>query len=591
MSACNWCTTSKPWAEHPVATERASLRDLIGGRWAVSWQGYLLAWPWAVLFIFSTSPTVWATGTLVERILRGIIVGTVTYVPVGIVTWVASKSILRNRCITPAPILLVALVGGIAWTTRSLAMIGYLSVSGTPSDASPAIRLIAGFLQGALAFVLAAWLIAKLTSFHEQRRRLLDELVQEELANDQLHERVMELETSIVNQVRRRVAGRTADITLDAGRRSPDSRDVEALAQATQQISKDLARELWDDAVKSVRIRPMAVVRSTATNRPFAYWALLPGALLGVVGLSISWSLADSVIAVGILTLYALGISSAANALCHRMRASLGLVLYGASIALLLASALVMAGIISLLLPSPSWGAGLLWAVAVNYGVFYPLVGVGAHLSRAQNEALARLRRSISQTEVQHHALRREESRLRRDLAMALHGGLQADLTASTMRAQQAIDQGDPTRARRALDEARDLIQRGWDAPALTRTDLRSTALTVVESWEGFVDITLDITVTHEPASRAVAAIKEILLEGIGNAVRHGHAKNIAICIDDWAGDLRVTITDDGVGTSGSRTGLGSAMLDDIAPDAWSLSPATAGGSRLTVELPTAPRL
>lgn len=571
-----------------MSAERTPLRDLIGGRWAVSWQGYLLAWPWAVLFIFSTSPTVWATGTVAERLLRGIIVGTVTYVPVGIVTWVASKSVLRNRCLTPAPVLLVALVGGIAWTTRSLAMIGYLNASGLPSDASPAIRLIAGFLQGALAFVLAAWLIAKLTSFHEQRRRLLDELVQEELANDQLHERVMELESTIVNQVRRRVVGTAASMAMDVRPRFPESRDVEALAHVTQRISKDLAHELWDDAAKSVRISPMAVVRSTATNRPFAYWALLPGALLGVVGLTIYWSLADSVIAVGFLTLYALGISSAANALCPRVRASLGLVLYGASLALLLASALVMVGIISLLLPSPSWGAGLLWAVAVNYGVFYPLVGVGAHVSRAQNEALARLRRSISQSEVQHHALSREESRLRRDLAMALHGGLQADLTASTMRAQQAIDEGDPTRARRALDEARDLIQRGWDAPAPTHADLRSTAHTVVESWEGFVDISLDITVTHEPTYRTVAAIKEVLLEGIGNAVRHGRATNIVIGIDDYAGGLRVTIADDGVGVSGSRAGLGSAMLDSLAPNAWSLAPTATGGSMLVVALGTA---
>lgn len=587
MSACNWSTTSKPWAEHPVAAERTPLRDLIGGRWAVSWQGYLLAWPWAVLFIFSTSPTVWATGTLAERILQGIIVGTVTYIPVGIVTWVASKSVLRNRCTTPAPILLVALVGGIAWTTRSLAMIGYLNASGIPSDASPAIRLLAGFLQGALAFVLAAWLIAKLTSFHEQRRRLLEELVQEELANDQLHEQVTELQSTIVNQVRRRVAGTAASIAMDAGPRSPESRDVEALAQATRRISQDLARELWDDAAKSVRISPMAVMRSTATNRPFAYWALLPGALLGVVGLSIDWSLANSVIAVGILTLYALGISSTANALCPRVRASLGLVLYGASIALLLASALVMQGIVPLLLPSPSWEAGLLWAVAVNYGVFYPLVGVGAHVSRAQNEALARLRRSISQSEVQNHALSREESRLRRDLAMALHGGLQADLTASTMRAQQAIDDGDPMAARRALDEARDLIQRGWGALAPTHADLRSTAHTVVESWEGFVDISLDINVTHEPTYRTVAAIKEILLEGIGNAVRHGRAKNITICIDDCPGDLRVTITDDGVGVSDSRSGLGSAVLDSLAPNAWSLAPTATAGSMLVVVLNT----
>lgn len=570
-----------------MSPERTPIRALIGGRWAVSWQGYLLAWPWAVLFIFSTSPTVWATGTLAERISRGVLVGTLTYIPVGLVAWLASISIFRNRRSTPVPVALVALVGGIAWTTRSLAMIGYLEIADLPSDASPSLRLLAGFIQGAFAFVLTAWLLAKLTSFHEERRRLIDTLIQEELANEHLHERVRDLQARVLHQVRSVVDEAAQTISTQASVDTVTPHAVEALARTTKQISKDLARNLWDEAAKTARVNPWTVVRSTVANRPFTYWALIPGALLGVLALPIYWPVGVSVLAVFVLTLISLIISSIANFTCPRLVPSKALAMYLVAVALLLSTAFVMYAFVHLLDLQPTGGSGLLWAVAVNYGIFFPLISAGAHIGRTQQDVLRQLRRSISQTEIDSHALNREEAHLRRDLALALHGGLQADLTASTMRAQQAIDHGDAASARRAMDEARNLIQQGWDLPELTRTDLQSTAQSVIESWEGFVDITLNIDVTREPPSRTVTQIREILLEGIGNAVRHGRATNIAITIDDHAGDLRVTITDDGSGVTGSRVGLGSAMLDDIAPNAWSLSQSSTGGSTLAVALTT----
>ena len=570
-----------------MSPERTPLRALIGGRWAVSWQGYLLAWPWAVLFIFSTSPTVWATGSLAERIGRGVLIGTLTYTPVGLVAWLASISVFRNRRITPIPIALVALVGGIAWTTRSLAMIGYLEIVDLPSDASPSLRLLAGFIQGGFAFVLTAWLLAKLTSFHEQRRSLIDALVQEELANEQLHERIQDLKTRVINRVRTAVDRTAQSLSTRTSVNTPSPHDVEVLAQATRTISKDLARDLWDDAARTARVNPLTVVRSTVANRPFTYWALIPGALLGVLGLQIYWSVGVAVLAILTLTLTALVISSIANFACPRLGPSKALALYLASLVLLLSTAFVMHAFIRLLDLTPTGGSGLLWAVAVNYGVFFPLISAGAHIGRAQHDVLQQLRKSISQVEIDSHALNREESRLRRDLALALHGGLQADLTASAMRAQQALDQGDAASARQTLDEATYLIKQRWLLPDRAHADLRSTARAVVESWEGFVNIELHIAVAHEPSTRTIANIKEVLLEGIGNAVRHGRATNIAVTIDDHGGALRITITDDGTGVTGSRIGLGSAMFDDIAPNAWSLTRTSTGGSTLTVALTT----
>jgi signal transduction histidine kinase len=573
-----------------LSTERTPLRTLIGGRWALSWQGYLIAWPWAVLFLFNSAPTLWVSDSLLEGLTRGFIIGTLVYIPVGIVMWLASVSVLRHRRTIPVSIAVVALLGAVAWTARSVVVIALLELQDLPSVVSPTGRIVNGAIQGAIAAVLAAWFLAKISRFRDQRRQLLSDLVQEELGNERLLEDIEITRSRLFATVRD-----TVDMTVRSMSQVPADRDaskeqIEALADASKTISKDLARELWDEAAKSTRTGPLTLLRSAVASRPFTLWAPLPIIALGLLTLPNFWPLADVVKIVSLFYVGSLLVSIAANKITPRLRPAMGMVAYLAAVLLLLGSGILMQVTIDLLGLNAPYGSALPWLVALNFGVLVPLIGLGAHFGRVQQDALTRLRQSITDTEIKREALRREESRMRRALAYALHGGLQADLSASTMRAQQALDRGDAATARQTLDAARDLLRRSWDASDSAPADLRGTSCTVVQSWEGFVDITLDIEVTREPPPRTIAHVKEILLEGIGNAVRHGRAKNIALTIDDRAGDLRITITDDGTGVTGSQFGLGSAMFDDIAPNAWSLTPGTTGGSMLTVALPTAAR-
>lgn len=570
-----------------MSPERTPLRTLIGGRWALSWQGYLLTWPWAVLFFFHSAPTLWVSDSLLEGLIRGFIIGTLVYIPVGIIMWLASVSLLRHRRTTPVPIAVVALLGAVAWTARSVAVIAALQMQALPSVVSPTGRIVNGAIQGAIATVLVAWLLAKVTSFRDQRRQLLSDLVQEELGNERLLEDIEVTRSRLLATVRDTVDMTVSSMSQVPADRDPSGVEIAALAHASKKISKDLARELWNEAAKSTRIGPMTLLRSAVASRPFTLWAPLPVIALGLFTLPSFWPLTDVVQILIIFLVGSLLVSFAANKVTPRLRPAMGMVAYVAAILLLLGFGILMQVSMNVLGLTPPYGSALPWLVALNFGVFVPLVGLGAHIGRVQQDALTQLRQSITDTEIKREALRREESRMRRDLAYALHGGVQADLTASTMRAQQAIDQGDPATARQTIDEARDIIQRGLNFSESNPVDLRSTARTVVESWEGFVDITLDINVSSEPAPRTIAHVKEILLEGIGNAVRHGRAKNIAITIDDHACDLRITITDDGIGVTGSRIGLGCAMFDDIAANAWSLTSAATGGSMLTISMPS----
>jgi hypothetical protein len=68
--------------------------------------------------------------------------------------------------------------------------------------------------------------------------------------------------------------------------------------------------------------------------------------------------------------------------------------------------------------------------------------------------------------------------------------------------------------------------------------------------------------------------------------VRHGLAGNLEISVKRLSpSGVEVTATDDGLGPRSGAAGLGSALFDSLAGRAWSIAPATDGGSRLVVLL------
>jgi len=150
------------------AVDRTSLRELIGGRWAVSWQGNLLLYPISVIFILFTAPAFAPP----ERWLEGIAVSTLAYLPSVLILGLASVTILRGRRRSPVPIALVAVIGGIAWMPRSAVLNWYLASQDLPSPAGLGQRLVFGFLLGAAMVTIAAWAMASFAGFYERRRQL-----------------------------------------------------------------------------------------------------------------------------------------------------------------------------------------------------------------------------------------------------------------------------------------------------------------------------------------------------------------------------------------------------------------------------------
>ena len=563
----------------------ASLRARVGGRWAISWQGFLLGLPFALMFTYFSSPAVWASSSWAMGLLNVVVVGTVAYSATGAVLWLAGITLLRHRRRSPAPVLAVALVGGIAWTARSAFLIGYLESQGLPSGVSPATRLITGFIQGVIAIPLTAWLLGTIDDFYTQRKALLGELVREELASEGLVMEIEELRADLRERVHLTVTESVDALAMPGESEAPSHAHVQALREVSDKVARGVARDLWRDAERSSRLNPLAIVQSAAASRPFSYWGLVPTFALALIVLPLLWSWPVAVpMAIG-MTAFALVVSLAANRLVPRLHRG-RLAAYALAVAgLFFGSAMVVRTLEAALEMQGPSGAALPWIVAMNFGVMYPCIGLAAGTGRTKEEVLLRLRRSITEAEIRRESLRQERQRVRRDLATALHGGVQAHLMAAIIRLRQGLDAGDASAARSALEEAKRVAVLELGPHRDGSGDLRSAVDFVADVWAGIVDITADVQADRAYSSRQIKAVEDVLLEGINNAVSHAEATHVDIRVVGSGEWIRVVVVDNGRGVNDASRGLGSAMLDSIASKGWSLVPAQGGGSALTAQL------
>jgi anti-sigma regulatory factor (Ser/Thr protein kinase) len=80
--------------------------------------------------------------------------------------------------------------------------------------------------------------------------------------------------------------------------------------------------------------------------------------------------------------------------------------------------------------------------------------------------------------------------------------------------------------------------------------------------------------------SKELETIREVINEGIANAVRHGFATEVSITVADGS---EIVIIDNGTGPRDGKAGLGSAYFSSVSTS-WSLQ-ATPAGAKLTVNL------
>lgn len=152
-----------------------------------------------------------------------------------------------------------------------------------------------------------------------------------------------------------------------------------------------------------------------------------------------------------------------------------------------------------------------------------------------------------------------------------VHGQVQGAVVAALTRLGQTEDPNRVEKAKEDLDRALNSLHY---QPA-ENTQIGDSLNDLKLSWAGVCQIELELDPEAESSCNLSATtafvVNALVTEGIVNAVRHGHAKKLEVCLETLSpGLLNLRMTDDGLLDAKSKPGNGSKLLSDLS-SSWTL--------------------
>jgi signal transduction histidine kinase len=553
-----------------LATRRVlglTIREHIGGRWAIPWLVALIGFP---LNMAATVATNSSPASSVDAI-QWTVVALVGYAAMVGALAVARLTVLRSCAVHAAPIWVVGLVGSVAGISRVLAMDAMLEVYDytAPVASTLTVRMLASALIGFIVLPLGAFVTSTVYQFRTQRRALI---------NDEVtwHQAQMRSEGASAEM-------RAALIAKIEGELSEAIGDHHQQVESTHERLQRTGRELWDVEPQrsAAAFSWRQVLAAGLQNNPLptglvvAIWA--PTALMNFAAYQSWW-----------LALFRIVASCAAIALVfhlgHRWMRRHG----SPSGRLLLA---VLAG--SWFMTSPvSWWLftaepfSEAFPTMVVNGLWLAMVTIfsGTAIAAVQSSEaiLAELRRKVSEAEIQAVAADEELAMVRRELAEQLHGPVRSRLNAASA-ALQGVGGADEARVGAALQDALQSLSAA-DQSAASSVDLHAEISRVLDPWQPL----LDLEVSCPPMRTERAGVAAVLIEeAVANAYRHGRASSVQVTVDAHASALVIEVSDNGRGLPAEvEPGLGTSLLNHHAPDGWSRVSDPEQGARIRAALP-----
>ena len=573
----------------------ATLRDRIGGRWAVSWTAFIIC------LIFTGAARV-LDPLFADPALRplGLLIYLAAFVAAfGGTMWLSSITVLRNRRVRPVPVTLVAAVGFVGGAVLVKVLDLLVAVVGLNGPGYVSHPWLIAAITCAFALCSIAYLLDARDRFRSERDRLLSKLART-VATDASEQGALDRLRSQMMQHADRDAASTFPAAGMTGGEPEDSLGearsaVVALRSTSDQALRSLSHGMWSPE-SSGRLRPMMAVRALAVQQPYRPILLaFPLYVFTTLRLTQSQPAAIQLLSFMILATYGIAVSIAVNAATRRMPKRAVAVVIGSVPVLALSCvpmyfALVGAGV------SNSIAVRMALAGAVWLGGAYPLFNLARGLSLASQDVARGLRQSITEGDLRRAGRARDLEELRREIAMHLHGTVRGLLTTTVMRLEFAISSQDPEKASLALAEARSLLERAGSSPspfetgepAAESSSLPAQLSELESAWAGIVDVRIHSDDAGAPDDSAKRKLMSIVTEGINDAARHGQATSIDVtirrCPDGW----EVLVDDNGSNDAalvGAAAGLGSRHLDAVAPQAWSRVRTGDGRTRLMVRV------
>ncbi len=550
-----------------------TLRDRLGGRWALSWQASVLGSVLiSVLFVVRGSALA-EPGSQIEAALQWFLVALIAVAVKSAWQVLADRTFLASRRVSPLPVARVLLFDMSVGVVFGAASIGAeIVVNPLGEDISvleAAVRIVAFAITTVCWYVITTILFDARQRFWDERERLLGELVQAQLAQVQEQQVIESLREEVQNELKEPIAQAqlaTATALLEEGAEPAGISDQ--LRELATGSVRSLSHELHADEERAYPRSSFVTVMASFSRE--ARFAVIPVMLMIAVAYAIDATIRSEA-QVGVASTAGFAVVCAAvmlvsNWLMDRVPSG-RLVVYVITFVLLEGIALLyvsgvtpwgwLTGSIETLTLTTGEVAALILIVTVGLlGTSYASAVI-THRTRV----LERLRTDADLAVAEQVAMAQRLSDASRIIASDLHGTLQTRLMVCAGALDTARADGDPEAIREALDQAWKVLR----APFSDADSTSSVGETIdlhVSRWDGILEVSCRVDPTVDQMDSTVAeGIGVVLEEGLANAYRHGGAERAVIDIAADGAAAVVRIEDDGSGPSGASEGMGSRRM------------------------------
>ena len=563
--------------------------DCIGGPDAVTWPAFWVTFASSLVGTLAVGGAV--NAPLITRV--GIVTATqvISFFPLLVLRW----TVLRRP---PRPRPWVAVGGFIAYgVIRGFLISALLHAVEAVSDPLYAYRITGSLVSQTVFLIIVAVVVSTTRDLKRSLTQLIDVQHNLQMTEGRLMDDVESRNQEALDQVQNRL--RNELLSLDSTQGSDSVIQLQRLASdVVRPMSHELATSLpervdVDTGITSANVTLNQVIDQIIDRPPFRPLAsaafiglVLINTALGVFGLARGLPLAV-VLAVGVL----IGAAAANRVveLVHKFFQA-RVVLIAVVVASLTVGYTSTAAASYFLPESQNRFVFIVSGGLFVSGVLFLIALVTTVLrqqrsnERALAESTERLRRQLVR-------LRQTDWLQRQQIARALHGPVQAAVTAAALKLDRAVQSGEADA--HTVEDTRKILLDAIDVldPETTSDDSWSVAVERIKgTWEGVCEVSFELSedaslvFVNDPMAVAVAI--DLITEAVSNAVRHGEARHVSVDVASEDGVLvTLTIHDDGRGEADSAFhGLGTVFLDECTLG-WTRS-ATADGCVLTIVLP-----
>jgi signal transduction histidine kinase len=438
-----------------------------------------------------------------------------------------------------------------------------------------------------LVGVLVTYVIALLDWYASERMRLLRFEVDAEAARLRAVGALNAARAVITTRIQTALEDQLSDLERAAKVDGADARLSDALLDTAAGYVRPESHRLWQERDPTLRrgtirdVERASLADPLPIALPYALWFIivLPPAALGI---SFRWLPASVILVlVAMVVLYPLGRAAVRRyaPAPHYVRARLIALAFMVGAGLTAPAVAVALGIQET--PRP---LQLVWPLGVVLATI--LVSWARAVVRTEDARLQSLRSYAEEAEFERLALEAATEQMQRELALYLHGTVQAGLVASAYTIQDAVNRGDTQALEGAIADARFAIsQVGEPDQRADAIDIATLAQQHDAKWRGLIAITWRLP-SDPIAAEAVHRMGNVVQECLANASIHGAASEATVRIVVESDCVIVEITDNGSGLGDGRPGLGSAVLNEATHSQWSIASVPTGGAQVRAVVP-----